>query len=256
MPAVKKASIIDVPLHIFPIDIYLQLTHLTVDYWYRNYSRFHEEARTLPLLTYFAIYGQLGYIHTFRAPNLVTLIIRDIKDYSVNYDVATKSEDRSITDIFPEILHIGSLSHIMTSDQVLDLMCQIGRNVKELYITFTSIIISKEVTDNLIGRLPAKGVGKDVQSSSQDRVLMCPLLQRLEVLTPRPDYPSDRRLTRKNLQRVVNSRSSIAAGGSLPLQRVRYGVYPPVNPFKHPNEVRYATSRKWWMIEWEELLWL
>jgi hypothetical protein len=261
MPALKKVSIIGMPLHVFHIHLYRQLTHLTINYWNRTDSvyDYHYEFASLPLLTYLALCGHLGYIHTLRTPSLVTLVIRDIWEYQEYHNsFPLQPERRSIRDISPEILHTDCLSNVLSTNDFLDLIRHIGQNVKQLYITYTSEwgAVSKDVIDNLIGRISIKGGRKGAHPGGHDRVSMCPLLQKLEVLTPRPIHRSVKGLTRKNLQRLVNSRSTIAAGGSLPLQRVRHGIYPPDDLAKYPNEVWYAASRKWWMIEWEELLWL
>jgi hypothetical protein len=231
MPRLTTLSLSKTRIDYIPKSLVEQITHLTLncfDGWKFTFS--HRENQNFSRLTHLVANGSWSDLHQITAPKLVSLVLHNAK-----CPPGLQCWQYESMGLEPEILHMDVW---MSYDELEHYLQVHGRKMKEISLTFIipeSHKVAKEITCHMIG-----GEINDV---------LCPKLRRLDLLLPSSKSSERMTATRRVLQTAVDARWMVGC-----LQRVRYGLY----PMNHAEEVPSfdVASRKWWNVEWHELLWL
>jgi hypothetical protein len=230
MPALKKVTLKTGYLSDLPIDVYAQITHLTIECAYAGRNEL-DKPFYLPSLTDLHLKGFWGLLGQLDAPKLVTLLL----DGQTRWNVAKPQGTDTVKSIhqsrlLPEILIIHKT---MSQDDLTKFVSTIGAKLKELSITHVrrDDTICKQLISALVG--------------SKRKEPICSLLRKFETISPKfgPKAEGLYEATRQRLQQVIDVRAPYGT-----LTRVRSGFYP-LSDREHGDQ-------RWWNIEWEDLLWV
>jgi hypothetical protein len=183
---------------------------------------------SLPSLQHLSIDGSWTHLPALDAPNLVSLVL--LGSYE-RQDVQELDCDQ--VTLLPKTLH---LDKTLPPPMAIRLLTNIGKKLEE--ITLSHLKRDETIPEGLaLALIGQKG-----------KVSLCPLLRRIDILCPEPERLASKETSREIVREMVDKRDFEG-----PLHRVRYGFY------KVPKRVMESlefASRKWWNVEWTELLWL
>jgi hypothetical protein len=230
MPALKRVTIKMGSLYDLAIDIYAQITHLTLESFTRDLGIVHESVY-LPLLTCLHLQGSWVLLGHLNALRLVTLLLHGQSGlFIANPQGSDVVRHIHSSTLLPEIL---VMHKTISQDDLTKFVSRIGANLRELSITHV------KRDDTICQQLASALAG------SKKKQPICPFLQKLETIAPRF---GDKKLelyktTEQRLRKVMDAMAPRGA-----LTRVRSGYYT-------LGEQRVEDQQRW-RIEWKELLWV